>query len=77
MRIHVDQSVDLTPDGITSHVYDNGEAYLQLGTVSILIWVGRARADLAEDARAVRKLAEVASDLAAGLERRGGTGGAQ
>jgi hypothetical protein len=79
VNINVSQSIDLTPDSITSHVYDNGEAYLQLGTdrtigQSIMIWAGKPGADRAEEARALRKLAEVASELAAGLEPR--TGGA-
>jgi hypothetical protein len=78
MRIHVDQSAELTPDSIRSHVYDDGEAYLELGTgrtvpQHIMIWVGKDGADLGEEARALRKLAEVASELAAGLERRAGT----
>jgi hypothetical protein len=80
MRIHVDQSVEMTPGSITSHVYDDGEAYLEVGTggtvgQSIMIWVGKSGADLGEEARALRKLAEVASELAAGLERRAGPGG--
>jgi len=77
MNINVSQSVGLTPDSITSHVYGNGEAYLQLGTdstigQSIMIWAGKDGADLGEDARALRTLAEVASELAAGLEPRAG-----
>jgi hypothetical protein len=77
VRIHVDQSAELTAGRITHHVFDDGSAYLELGTdrtigQSILIWAGRDDADLAEEARALRKLAEVASDLAAGLERRAG-----
>ncbi|MGA2826524.1 MAG: hypothetical protein ABSF03_10410 [Streptosporangiaceae bacterium] len=77
MRISVDQSMELTPGNITSHVYDDGAAYLELGTgltvhQSITIWVGKSGADLGEEARALRKLAEVASELAAGLERRAG-----
>ena len=48
MRIHVDQSAELTPGNITSHVYDGGEAYIELGTRRIIgqgitIWVGQAR----------------------------------
>jgi hypothetical protein len=82
VRIHIDQSAGLTPGNITSHVYDDGSAYLELGTrtvlyQSILIWVGQDGADLGEEARALRKLAEVASDLAAGLEHRAVPGGAQ
>ena len=78
MRISVDQSVELTPGNITSHVYDDGSAYLELGTrgtvhQSITIWVGRGDADPGDEARALRKLAEAASELAAGLERRAGT----
>ena len=79
--INVRQSVDLTADGITSHVYEDGSAYLELGTdnkvgQSIDIWVGREKSDPAEDARMLRRLAEVANELAAGLESRAGTGGA-
>ena len=75
MRIHVDQSVEMTPGSITSHVYDDGEAYLEVGTggtvgQSIMIWAGKDGADRAKDARALRKLAEVASELADGLESR-------
>ena len=78
MRISVDQSVELTPGNITSHVYDDGAAYLELGTErtihqSVTIWVGKSGADLSEEAQALRKLAELASELAAGLERRAGT----
>ena len=81
MNIHAAQSVNLTPDSITSHVYSNGEAYLQLGTdraigQSIMIWAGKDGADRAKDAQALRKLAEVASELAAGLEPQSGPGGA-
>jgi hypothetical protein len=81
MRINIYQSAHLTPGNITSHVYDDGSAYLELGTgstvgQSILIWAGRDGADLGEEARALRKLAEVASGLAAGLESRAGSGGA-
>lgn len=77
MRILVTQSADLTADSITHHVYDDGGAYLELGTgrtigQDIAIWVGQPGADLAEEARALRKLAEVASGLAAGLELRAG-----
>jgi hypothetical protein len=77
MRINIDQSAGLTADNIGSHVYDDGSAYLELGTrfavhQSILIWVGKEDADLAEEAQALRKLAEVACDLAAGLESRTG-----
>lgn len=79
MNIHVDQSAGLAPDSITSHVYDNGSAYLELGTrgvagQSILIWAGTKGTDPAEEAQALRKLAEVASELADGLERRAGRG---
>jgi hypothetical protein len=78
MRIYVDHSAELTSSSITHHVYDDGSAYLELGTdrtagQNIMIWVGKPGADLAEEARALRKLAEVASDLAAGLENRAGT----
>jgi hypothetical protein len=59
MRIHADQSIELTPGNIASHVYDDGSAYLELGAGavyhSILIWLGRGDADLAEEARALRK----------------------
>jgi hypothetical protein len=79
MRIHADQSIELTPGNIASHVYDDGSAYLELGAGavyhSILIWLGRGDADLAEEARALRKLAEVAAELAAGLESRAGGAG--
>jgi hypothetical protein len=77
MNISVSQSAELTADNITSHVYDDAEsgAYIELGTgltgrQSILIWVGRGEANLSEEARALRKLAEIACDLAAGLEAR-------
>jgi len=78
MRIDADQSMELMPGSITSHVYDDGSAYLDLSdsTIrqSITIWVGKDAALLAEEARALRKLADLASSLAAGLERRtGGT----
>ena len=78
MKVHVDQSVKLTPDNIRSHVYDDGSAYLELGTLgvtghAILIWAGTEGTDPAEEARALRKLAAVASDLAAGLEDRART----
>ena len=81
MRILIDQSAELTPGNITSHVYDDGRVYLELGTrglagQSVMIWAGTRGTELAEDARALRKLAMVASELADGLEARAGTGGA-
>ena len=77
MRIHIDQSAELAPGSTTSYVYDDGSAYLELGTrrtasQSILIWVGKDGADLSKEAQALRELAETASGLAAGLERRAG-----
>ena len=73
MKISSDHSSDLTARDITSNVYDDGSAYLDFGLVprqNITIWVGKDGADLAEEARALRKLAEVATELAAGLEDR-------
>ena len=79
MRINIDQGVALTPDSIQPYVYPDGSAYIELGTgsmigQSILIWAGTEGTDPVEEARALRKLAEVATELAAGLDLRAGTG---
>jgi len=75
MNVSMRHWVPLDAGNITSHVYDVGEAYLELGTrtsaeQSVLIWVGKEGADLGEEAAALRKLAQVASDLAGHLDRR-------
>lgn len=72
-RIHIDQQVDLTADNISSHVYGDGSAYLDLGSrglvfQNLMIWIAKKGDDPAEDARMLRRLAEVASGLADHLE---------
>ena len=77
MKIHSDHSADLIANGFTSHVYDDGSAYLDFGLSpgqNITIWAGKAGADLAQEAGALRKLAEVALNLAAGLDLRAESG---
>ena len=78
MRIHVGQNIALTPDSIQSYGYPDGSVYIELGTdgrigQSILIWAGTEGTNPVEEARALRKLAEVASELAAALENRAGS----
>jgi hypothetical protein len=75
MKVMTTQSAALTADNITTYMYEDGQAYIELGTdttagQSILIWVGKNEGDAAEEAAALRKLAQVASELADVLERR-------
>ncbi len=76
MDVNARQTVPLNADTITSHIYEDGAACIELGTrynaaQSVLIWVGKPpEANLGEEAAALRKLAQVASDLAGHLDRR-------
>jgi hypothetical protein len=75
MKINVSQWAPLSADKITSHQYWDGTAYIELGTSTtpgqaILLWVGKNEGDAAEEAAALRKLAQVAAKLANVLDRR-------
>jgi hypothetical protein len=75
MNITVTQWAPLSADNITTHMYEDGTAYIELGTRTtpgqeILLWVGKSEGDAAKEAAALRKLAQVAAELADVLERR-------